>query len=144
MDVNFSIPRMQYFSLMDPYLIRLGLYPIVSILRDTTASINASLIVGLVERWCPETHTFHRPFGEMTVTLQDVSALWGLPIKGIPVGRVSDSRDFAHDIDQFLGADPTRLRADKGKSSYHMQRTALRRHFSADLTDNPSDQDIRR
>jgi hypothetical protein len=144
MEVNFYVPRMQYFSQMDPYLIRLGLYQIVSILRDTTPSINASLIAGFVERWRPETHTFHMPFGEMTVTLQDVSALWGLPIRGIPVGGVSDSRDFAHDIDQYLGADPTQLRADKGKSSYHMQKTELRRHFSAGLTDASSDLEIRR
>ena len=144
MDVNFSVPRMQYFSLMDPYLIRLGLYQIVSILRDTTASINASLIAGLVERWRPKTHTFHMSFGEMTVTLQDMSALWGLPIRGIPVGGVSDSRYFAHDINQFLGADPTKLRAAKEKSSYHMQRTELRRHFSGGLTNASSDLEIRR
>ena len=143
-EVNFYLPRMQYFSQMDPYLIRLGLYQIVSILRGTVPSSNSSLIAGLVERWRPETHTFHMPFGEMTVTLQDVSALWGLPIRGIPVGGVSDSRDFAHDIDHYLGADPTKLRADKGKSSYHMQRTELRQHFSAGLTADSSDLEIRR
>ena len=42
----------------------------------------------------------------MTVTLQDVSALWGLPISGIPVGGISDSQSFAQDITWLLGADP--------------------------------------
>ena len=49
-----------------------------------------SLIRALVERWRPETHTFHMPVGEMTITLQDVSCLLGLPISGTPVAAVSD------------------------------------------------------
>ena len=71
---------MQYYSQMEPYLQNLGVQHLVDILESETKSINASLIAGLVERWRPETHTFHLPFGEMTVTLKDVSALWGLPI----------------------------------------------------------------
>ncbi|QHN94256.1 uncharacterized protein DS421_17g599650 [Arachis hypogaea] len=35
-----------------------------------------------VERWRLETHTFHFPFGECTVTLQDVAYQLGLPING--------------------------------------------------------------
>jgi hypothetical protein len=47
--------------------------------------MNEALLTGLVDRWRPETHTFHRPFGEMTVTLKDVVMLTGLPIMGRPV-----------------------------------------------------------
>uniref|UniRef100_J3LRU5 Aminotransferase-like plant mobile domain-containing protein n=1 Tax=Oryza brachyantha TaxID=4533 RepID=J3LRU5_ORYBR len=37
------------------------------------------------DRWRPETHTFHLPVGEMTITLEDVSYLLGLPCSGAPV-----------------------------------------------------------
>ncbi|KAL4332224.1 hypothetical protein GQ457_07G045710 [Hibiscus cannabinus] len=41
-----------------------------------------ALIAGLVERWRPETHTFHFPFGECTITLEDVIVQLGVPING--------------------------------------------------------------
>lgn len=53
-------------------------------------NVDSALLTGLIERWRPETHTFHLPIGEMTITLQDVSCLWGLPIRGLPVSGVSD------------------------------------------------------
>ncbi|KAF1888651.1 hypothetical protein Lal_00036690, partial [Lupinus albus] len=46
------------------------------------AEINNHLITALVERWRPETHIFHLPIGECTVTLDDVAYQLGLPIDG--------------------------------------------------------------
>ena len=48
--------------------------------------LNKSLLTALVDRWRPETHTFHLPCGEMAPTLQDVSFLLGLPLVGEAVG----------------------------------------------------------
>jgi hypothetical protein len=47
--------------------------------------MDEALLTGLVDRWRLETHTFHLPFGEMTVTLKDVAMLTGLPIRSRPV-----------------------------------------------------------
>ena len=44
--------------------------------------VNHFLISSLLERWRSETHTFHFPHGETTVTLEDVVVLLGLPIDG--------------------------------------------------------------
>ena len=39
----------------------------------------------LVERWRSETHSFHWPHGEMTITLQDMEVIMGVPVDGLPV-----------------------------------------------------------
>nr|AAN04209.1 Putative retroelement [Oryza sativa Japonica Group]ABG65916.1 transposon protein, putative, Mutator sub-class [Oryza sativa Japonica Group] len=43
---------------------------------------NAPALTALVDRWRPETHSFHLPSGEMTITLQDVAMILALPLQG--------------------------------------------------------------
>ncbi|XP_074319850.1 uncharacterized protein LOC141656734 [Silene latifolia] len=45
----------------------------------------SDLIYCLVERWCPETNTFIFPWGEATVTLEDVYVLGGFSPLGVSV-----------------------------------------------------------
>jgi hypothetical protein len=47
--------------------------------------MDEALLTDLVDRWRPETHIFHLPFCEMTVTLKDVTMLTDLPIRSRPV-----------------------------------------------------------
>ncbi|WOG96285.1 hypothetical protein DCAR_0415619 [Daucus carota subsp. sativus] len=43
---------------------------------------NTELILGLAERWCAETNTFILPWGEVTITLEDVMFLGGYSVLG--------------------------------------------------------------
>ena len=40
------------------------------------------MIIALVEQWRPETHTFHLPWGECTITLEDVALHLGIRVDG--------------------------------------------------------------
>ena len=62
-----------------PYLQRAGFYGVAKL---GFIKMDWALITTLVERWRQETHTFHLPHGEMTITLQDVEVMLGLPVDG--------------------------------------------------------------
>ena len=64
--------------------------------QDTSYNmIDHSLICAFVERWHEETSSFHLPFEEITVTLNDVSCLLHLPIDGMLLSHWFISRDEA-------------------------------------------------
>ncbi|XP_052488036.1 serine/threonine-protein phosphatase 7 long form homolog [Gossypium raimondii] len=86
-----------------PYLELAG-FGSVALIRSS--DLRFDLLSALVERWHPETHTFHFPCGECTVTLEDVAVQLGLPIDGSPVTGVSSFTDPATVCYQLLGESP--------------------------------------
>lgn len=68
---------------MDPRIAHyVELAGLTGLLKIPFISLDWHLITALVERWRPETHTFHMRCGELTITLQDVAVILGLPIDG--------------------------------------------------------------
>ncbi|XP_057518350.1 protein MAINTENANCE OF MERISTEMS-like [Amaranthus tricolor] len=44
--------------------------------------IDSALTSAFVERWQPDTNTFHKPWGEMTIMLHDVQHILGIGVEG--------------------------------------------------------------
>ncbi|KAF1891149.1 hypothetical protein Lal_00001290 [Lupinus albus] len=89
--------------------------PVLEVIRNTAFSnileiervnINNHLITAMIERWRPETHTFHFPNGECTITLEDVAIQLGIPIDGLAVTGVT-SMVWDEVCLELLGAIPT-------------------------------------
>ena len=77
-----------------------GLHNVASIGK---MKIHHGIIWALVERWRPETNTFHFNFGEATITLEDVAYIYGLPINGRlvtgrTIARVEEMRALCHEL----------------------------------------------
>ncbi|CAN1837496.1 Protein MAIN-LIKE 2, partial [Linum perenne] len=64
------------------------------------------LVTALLERWRPETNTFHLLQSEATITLEDVEVLTGLPTRGRPVSVGYDARAADVICQELLGATP--------------------------------------
>jgi hypothetical protein len=50
--------------------------------QTSLKKVDPQLISAFVERWHPETSSFHMSFGGMTITLDDVACLLHLPVRG--------------------------------------------------------------
>ncbi|KAK7828807.1 hypothetical protein CFP56_029923 [Quercus suber] len=75
-----------------------------------------SLVLGITERWCSETKTFVFPWGEATVTLEDVIVLWGYSVLGDSVLSPAESEDL-QEIEENLKEARRRIVATKAKKA---------------------------
>uniref|UniRef100_K3YLA0 SWIM-type domain-containing protein n=1 Tax=Setaria italica TaxID=4555 RepID=K3YLA0_SETIT len=64
------------------YLQRAGFLNIAVQVVVGLAPMDGPLLTAMIDRWHPETHTFHLPFGEMTITMQDVPMILSLSLEG--------------------------------------------------------------
>ncbi|XP_040932145.1 serine/threonine-protein phosphatase 7 long form homolog [Gossypium hirsutum] len=102
-----------------------------------TFDLRYDLISALVERWRPETHTFHLPCGECTVTLEDVALQFGLPIDGDAVTGVNAIAEPAALCYSLLGASP----GDAESTFSKLKFTWLKANFQH-LSDNVTEEEL--
>ncbi|MBA0667280.1 hypothetical protein Goklo_000387, partial [Gossypium klotzschianum] len=88
--------------LIENYLQETGFWHVATIGRRY--KLDPKLISTLIERWSLETHTFHLPCGECTITLEDVQLQLGLPVDGSALTRFVQSDDWGAVCYDLLGA----------------------------------------
>ncbi|XP_030522901.1 uncharacterized protein LOC115735666 [Rhodamnia argentea] len=83
-----------------------------------------SLVLGLAQHWCPDTNTFVFPWGEATITLEDVMVLGGYSVWGSsPV--FSHLRDLSGEVEMKLRramSEISKTTAKKADSSKWMEK----------------------
>ena len=104
--------------------------------------VDHALIMALVERWHPETHTFHLPYGEMGITLQDIKVMLGIPVDGLPVTRRTNLKwnEMCRDL---LGHEPPLVILNSNKSTFTGARIKykwLDAQFAAPLATDTNDE----
>ncbi|KAK4392512.1 protein MAIN-LIKE 2 [Sesamum angolense] len=99
-------------------------------------SLDNPLISALVERWRRETNTFHMTVGEMTVSLEDVAYLLGLPVDGKPVIGVTYTACDSVCI-KYLGKSP-----DSGYTSGGMVKLSWLKEAFSECPEDASVEDI--
>ncbi|KAE8736290.1 Alpha/beta hydrolase domain-containing protein 17B [Hibiscus syriacus] len=122
-------PRIPTPERILPYLASAGFGYIAIIIGS--CKLELVLISALIERWRPETHTFHLPCGEATITLEDVSMHLGFPVDGNMMCGMADS-DWQSMCIDYLGATPPEFNGGRIALSW------LKANFEV-LNENASD-----
>ncbi|XP_052117576.1 uncharacterized protein LOC127747573 [Arachis duranensis] len=93
---DHPVPPDRYNDQVEEHLRVTGFYHAsqIGVVQNQKALVNA-----LIERWHPDTHTFHLPIGECAVTLEDVALILGLPTDGFPVTGMTISNFSALEVE---------------------------------------------
>ncbi|XP_016168629.1 protein MAIN-LIKE 1-like [Arachis ipaensis] len=122
MTCDHPVPPNRYDERVEEHLRSTGFYHVsqIGVVQCQKALVNA-----LVERWHPDTHTFHLSVGECAVSLEEVAMIFGLPTEGLPVTGMALSSFEA------LEAECTILFGDKSGASVHWKYLPLLSDFAS-------------
>jgi hypothetical protein len=94
---------LQWDERYEPFIHRVGFLPLARLVNRNLPLMDTAALTALVHRWCPWTHTFHRPSGEIMVTLQDITMILGLPIDDTPICVTVSSTEWSDSVGQAIG-----------------------------------------
>ncbi|KAK9992258.1 hypothetical protein SO802_027243 [Lithocarpus litseifolius] len=106
------------------------------LLRVPNIDIDHALITALMERWGPETHTFHLPHGEMTITLQDIEVIMGVPVVGLPVVGLT-RMNWSNLCAELLGHRPPDRVVGRGPNTAVMEGPRVKAKWLEEQFTNP-------
>ncbi|GMP78935.1 hypothetical protein CsSME_00034684 [Camellia sinensis var. sinensis] len=95
-------------STFAPILKKCGIYTAIYVSQFAYAR-NVSLLKGFLERWSPDTNTFHTIYGELGISLWDLHRISGLPICGKFYEDSCQSKKFNHWTFKFIDKSPTSI-----------------------------------
>ncbi|KAE8815586.1 hypothetical protein D1007_07057 [Hordeum vulgare] len=90
----------------EPYFRRMDLLQFVLNFKGTPPWLNATALTALTDRWRPETHSFHLPLGEMSITLEDIAMISGLPIEGRALTGKVRTAGWRQRVAALVGVEP--------------------------------------
>ncbi|KAE8790020.1 hypothetical protein D1007_35699 [Hordeum vulgare] len=95
-----------YDPCYEPYFRRMDLLQFVLNFKGTPPWLNATALTALTDRWRPETHSFHLPLGEMSITLEDIAMIIGLRIEGMALTRKVRPAGWQQRVAALVGVEP--------------------------------------
>ncbi|KAK1678892.1 hypothetical protein QYE76_039740 [Lolium multiflorum] len=102
-----SMKDMPYDKRYTEFIQPTDLLSFITLVSRGPPNMNAAKLTVLVDRWRPDTHTFHLRAGEMTPTLQDVSMILGLPIHGEALCMNTTSDGWRQQMEGIIGMAPS-------------------------------------
>ncbi|CAL5440559.1 unnamed protein product [Camellia sinensis] len=95
-EFNTLLKRMKHEKLKwDNSFNKCGIYAAIYVSQFAYAR-NVSLLKGFLERWSPDTNTFHTIYGELGISLWDLHRISGLPICGEFYEEFTPSNDILY------------------------------------------------
>ena len=100
--------------------------------------LDRALITALVERWWSEMHSFQLPHGEMTITLQDMEVIMGVPVDGLPlVGCIPPKVNWRDVCRKLLGHIPPDRELGHNKNTGVLKGARVKAKWLEDRFSNP-------
>uniref|UniRef100_K3Y399 Aminotransferase-like plant mobile domain-containing protein n=1 Tax=Setaria italica TaxID=4555 RepID=K3Y399_SETIT len=113
------------------YLQRAGFLDLAVQVVGGLPPMDGPLLTAMVDRWRLKTHMFHLPFGEMTITMQDVAMILSLPLDGQPVTGIIQNENLRDMVEMHIGIRPPEPEdGDNSKKTSGVSSTWLREHFN--------------